>query len=316
MMKQADIIRKIGNILTELQEQHQLFVEEPQSITELELELFLSNADFLTDHIHVLVKIAGQKELKSLAAPHEEIVPKETPRVEEQAPEPFLMPPAATTPTQIEVPAPAPEPVREEPVIVQFTPEVQPAAVPTPAPVRLPEPEPFIEPVSVIIPAPVAVAQPVKPADPVRIPEPVKEPVKEPEPMSMPAVPVKQPEPVAVAVPVKTAEVEEKPAKLTLNDLLGNNMTATHKTESAQPEIADLRQAISLNDKLLYIKDLFHGYGLAYAEVIDLLNKMPDFKSADTFLQKNYAVQNNWSTKQATVDRFYDLLKRRFPTRD
>ena len=79
--------------------------------------------------------------------------------------------------------------------------------------------------------------------------------------------------------------------------------------------VTDLKQAISLNDKMRYIKDLFNGYNLAYAEAIDLLNKMPDFKTADAFLQNNYAVKNNWSSKQDTVDQFYELLNQRFPAK-
>ncbi|MNY48867.1 hypothetical protein D3C86_1842400 [compost metagenome] len=66
---------------------------------------------------------------------------------------------------------------------------------------------------------------------------------------------------------------------------------------------------------MLYIKDLFNGYNLAYAEVIDLLNKMPDFKAADSFLQNNYALKNNWASRQATVDKFYELLNQRFPAK-
>src|SRR5690606_2911189 len=57
--------------------------------------------------------------------------------------------------------------------------------------------------------------------------------------------------------------------------------------------IADLKSAISLNDKLLFIKDLFNGYSLAYSEAIELLNRYDDFASADAFLQANYAQKNN-----------------------
>jgi hypothetical protein len=57
---------------------------------------------------------------------------------------------------------------------------------------------------------------------------------------------------------------------------------------------------------------LFNGYNLAYAEAIDLINKMPDFKTADTFLRNSYAIKNNWAAKQSTVDQFYELLNQRF----
>lgn len=116
--------------------------------------------------------------------------------------------------------------------------------------------------------------------------------------------------------PPVTETISPAQAKLTLNDILsGNTQAATTRMESSRPPVTDLKQAISLNDKLRYIRDLFNGYNLAYAEAIDLLNKMPDFKSADSFLQKNYASKHNWADKQETVDQFYELLNQRFPAK-
>lgn len=113
---------------------------------------------------------------------------------------------------------------------------------------------------------------------------------------------------------VNTAEPVEDPGyKPTLNDILAGKTAANNINASAgTTAIKDLKQAISLNDKLLYIKDLFNGYNLAYAEAIDLANKMQSFEAADSFFQKNYAVKNNWADKQATVDKFYALLNQRF----
>ncbi len=76
--------------------------------------------------------------------------------------------------------------------------------------------------------------------------------------------------------------------------------------------ITDIKSAISLNDKLLFIKDLFNGYSLAYSEAIELLNRYDDFASADAFLQTNYAKKNNWADKPVAVDKLYAILRRRF----
>lgn len=80
-----------------------------------------------------------------------------------------------------------------------------------------------------------------------------------------------------------------------------------------QSRITNLKTAISLNDKLLFIKDLFNGYSLAYSEAIELLNRYDSYEDADEFLQSNYAVKNQWASKVETVNKFYDILKRRFP---
>jgi CTP:phosphocholine cytidylyltransferase-like protein len=85
------------------------------------------------------------------------------------------------------------------------------------------------------------------------------------------------------------------------------------KTEqlSIKP-ISDIKLAITLNDKLLYVKDLFNGYNLAYSEAVEILNRFNTFEEAQRFLKTNYVTKNNWEGKQATADKFYALLKRRY----
>lgn len=125
--------------------------------------------------------------------------------------------------------------------------------------------------------------------------------------------------PEPVSAPIAAAEVpavSDTPAhKPTLNEMLAANASGSKNIgfERSRLPVTDLKGAINLNEKLLYIKDLFNGYNLAYAEVIDILNKMPDFKTADQFLQSNYAVKNNWASKEGSVAQFYELLHLRFP---
>jgi hypothetical protein len=66
MMKQEDLLKKTGAILRELQEQYQFMLEDPQNLSELELELFLANANFLTEHVQILKRISMHKPVKSL----------------------------------------------------------------------------------------------------------------------------------------------------------------------------------------------------------------------------------------------------------
>ena len=113
---------------------------------------------------------------------------------------------------------------------------------------------------------------------------------------------------------------DEKPARpLSLNERL----SAQRKAEGSAPlftaaargeaeRVSDIKSAISLNDKLLFIKDLFNGYSLAYSEAIELLNRYDDFSAADSFLKTNYAAKNNWADKPETVDKLYAVLRKRF----
>lgn len=81
---------------------------------------------------------------------------------------------------------------------------------------------------------------------------------------------------------------------------------------SKSQRIRDIKSGINLNDKLLFIKDLFNGYSLAYSEAIELLNRFETMEDADRFLQTNYAVKNNWEAKKGTVEKLYAILRKRY----
>jgi hypothetical protein len=330
MMKQGDLFKKIGYILTELQDQYQYLAENPQEVNALELELFLSNANFLTDHIHIVMKAISHQEVKAIDAPapvttksavKEEIFRPDTApatfefmmddhtghdkfEYEEKKVDEIFNRPLTPEEQQIIAQKQAAKPVETLSQKLTGDDEIG--------------PEPFLVPPT---------------QEPVRE-EPLKvEVIKQAAALETPAMPKVQQEeikeetaPAKVEVPlVKTTVIPEKEplnsntqeaaVKPTLNELLGSSRNLNTNAEPSRVEIKDLKQAISLNDKLVFIKDLFHGYGLAYAEAIDLVNKMHDFKTADTFLKKNYAVQNDWKSKQETVDRFYEILSRRFPVK-
>ncbi|WP_140939073.1 hypothetical protein [Sphingobacterium lumbrici] len=124
-----------------------------------------------------------------------------------------------------------------------------------------------------------------------------------------------------VVVEEKSVRFEEavKPSRpLTLNEMIqqqkqtGTNFTQQFQTSTSSDRILDLKSAISLNDKLLFIKDLFNGYSLAYSEAVELLNRFDNFAEADAFLQSNYALKNGWSEKPQTVDKLYVILRKKF----
>lgn len=116
---------------------------------------------------------------------------------------------------------------------------------------------------------------------------------------------------------------EERPARpLTRNEILQKqrqtvappvSSPATNPSAGGDKDrIVDLKSSISLNDKLLFIKDLFNGYSLAYSEAIELLNRYVTFAEADAFLQTNYALKNNWADKPQTVEKLYAILRKKF----
>ncbi|WP_448137726.1 hypothetical protein [Sphingobacterium siyangense] len=194
-------------------------------------------------------------------------------------------------------------------------------------PVKSEEPSPeIVEPVA----SPVAAIPPVFAAAPVEelayqaekdVIEQVEEPtvfvtevIEEPK-----EVVIEQPQEVLIQEEINTV-IEEAPARpLTLNEIISQQKQAGVQNRVYQvnqsghtDKLTDIKAGISLNDKLLFIKDLFNGYSLAYSEAVELLNRFTSYAEADAFLQTNYAIKNKWADKPHTVEKLYDVLRRRY----
>ncbi|MEJ7560139.1 MAG: hypothetical protein WKF66_17650 [Pedobacter sp.] len=356
MVNHNNIFKKIGYILNELQDQYQFLSDNPNQLSELELELFLANAKFLADHVQIVKRLTIDQPLKELpeaaSKDEDEIVGSYTFK-ESITPPPFKPEMPAEVPTK-DAPAYVDSPPTFEFVLNDRSPEeaidleeviednhheeqvdydnqeaedieeydnevtyVQPV-------VEELGPEPFL------VYNEVKNEEPLIPEKPEAVKEaPKVEPIKHPEPVTQyqQSAPVlveddlkaqEIPKPTHTFVPDKVEDKIVQPSatapRPTLNELLAANQKPNNSNnEATAPTITDLKKSVNLNEKLLYIKDLFNGYNLAYSEAIDIINKLPDFKSADAFLQHNYAVKNNWQSRQSTVDKFYELLKQRFP---
>ncbi|WP_448702576.1 hypothetical protein ACFGVR_09510 [Mucilaginibacter sp. AW1-3] len=369
-MKQQEIVKKIGVILNELQDQYQFIEESQDPVNDLELELFVANGHFLTDHIEILRKI-NQQEAKARSV--KQTVKKST--ITEKFFEPVIQP-VRIAPDKKENTAeytefePADEPIAPtheiefehpsltQPIVEELVPLTQeaPAEEPEEPVVKhelmlddvdyLDDDEQGIADDETTVKDHDAALREIaerfgirdftsaetKPADsfeepeaPAYTPEPEVPAYAEPEPeiptdtTPEPEIPVyEQPEPDIPAyvkpeqeVPARQVEDFSKPP-LTLNEILSAQKASTNRVSDQLPPIKDLRPAINLNDKMLYVKDLFNGYSLSYSEAIEILNRMDGFEEADRFLRTNYVTKNSWNEKQATADKFYALLRRRF----
>ncbi len=314
-MKQQEVFKKIGIIIRELNEQYEYLVANQSELNDLELELFVANAHFLADHSEVLRKL----NLQNTHAPkttykHEEKFFE--PLVQQSKPEGELKPVSQIHEDETPVPhidlrgddtgtdysyirQQEPEPIRHQLSLDDVPGYDEQEQEEETVKDKMAEADAKIELAPAIEAVKEAEVQPVKEAPK---PEPVLEAVKE-----EPVVPVKEsPKPGP-----KVEDTKDEP--LTINQLMSAQLNAnTHRsTEHAHP-VTDLKRAITLNDKLLYTKDLFNGYNLAYSEAIDILNRYNSIDEADKFLKANYAIKNNWESKQHTVDKFYELLKRRY----
>ena len=318
-MKQQEVFKKIGGIIKELNDQYEFLKTVDGQLNELELELFIANSHFLTDHVVILSKLNSQ--LKPAKTPVEEKVVAE-PEKPVEKPEPVK--PEAAKPTE--------EPRYFEPLVQSATQAVKNRADATDNNVE-DNPVPHFElengsaddTYSFIREEPETIRHELildeadlgeddeqyenalaeKPVEEIHNapvpeePEPVKEQVKPP--AHKPAAPA-----------VKEVAKEDV---LTINEKISAQMGDKNGARGEQlhsQAISDLKAAINLNDNLLYVKELFNGYSLAYSEAIEILNRFNSFDEAELFLKKNYTVKNNWDDKPETTGKFYDLLKRRY----
>lgn len=302
MINKAEIFKKAGNILSELTEQYEYIKENPQDLNDLELELLSANADFLAENLRVLKKLNAKKRSAEAAESKKSNGNRDYANVASNDKVPNEISLETLLNTSVNEVKEEEQPVVENAELksVPQTHEVQQESTPSaqgPVPglltdVQTSRPEPLY----------VSVPEPVKTPEVQPLPEPVQ--VSAPEP-SYPSVPV----PPVVAAPPSY----QQPRVQSINDMI-SSQKAQQRTSGQykQPPIADLKSGVSLNDKLLFIKELFNGYSLAYSEAMEILNRFDTFESADNFLKSNYAAKNNWASKQATVDKFYEVLRRRF----
>jgi len=103
----------------------------------------------------------------------------------------------------------------------------------------------------------------------------------------------------------KTVIAEPLTKDRSLNDAIG-------ETKSTEPPltsgpISSLRAAIGLNDRFLFIREIFANNTDKYNSVIDQLDKLETQQQAVELLKANITLQKN-----ETSMKFVDLLKRRF----
>lgn len=94
-----------------------------------------------------------------------------------------------------------------------------------------------------------------------------------------------------------------------LNEIMGEQSGRVDVSTKLQNKpIADLARAIGINDKFIFIKELFDGDSAKYSETVNQLNSFSDLNDAIIFLQDNF----QWSEDSESAAKFIDLVRRKF----
>jgi hypothetical protein len=147
-----------------------------------------------------------------------------------------------------------------------------------------------------------------------------------------PEIPVKQPEKVT---PVKKQEnrnwlfdplteiptLAHQPGK-ELNETIGiNESSLNDKLKESVVEIGhkltdspirDLKKAIGVNDRYLFINELFRGDEVMYERSLKTINSFRMFPEAEYWIERELKVKLGWEEHKATTKHFYHLVRRRF----
>jgi len=119
-------------------------------------------------------------------------------------------------------------------------------------------------------------------------------------------------------IPTLTQQVTGKE----LNDIIGQNGTSlndklkSEKTELAEiltdSPIRDLKKGIGINDRYVFVNELFRGDEAMYERSIKTINGFRILAEAEYWMERELKVKLGWDDGKATTQHFYQLVKRRF----
>ncbi len=121
---------------------------------------------------------------------------------------------------------------------------------------------------------------------------------------------------------IPTLPKQEQPGKKEINDTAGIEHTSLNerlKTEASEVShklsdqpVKDLKRAIGVNERFLYINELFRGDEAMYERSIKTINSFSIFPEAEYWIRRELKTKLGWTDSDATVAQFDQLVKRRF----
>lgn len=119
---------------------------------------------------------------------------------------------------------------------------------------------------------------------------------------------------------VESGDLEKN--KKELNDLIAreaqsiNDQLKQHEVEVAhgfhETPIKDLKKAIGINDRYLFINELFRGDEIMYERSLKTINGFNIFPEAQYWIERELKLKLGWKDSSLAVEHFDQLVKRRF----
>jgi hypothetical protein len=100
--------------------------------------------------------------------------------------------------------------------------------------------------------------------------------------------------------------------KETLNDRFRTQSSDSLAERHRKQRIDNLRNAISLNQRFLFVKGLFRGDSSAFLQALTDLEGCSDYNAALEMLKTKYGTTYGWSADSEEFQDLMDLIKRKF----
>lgn len=97
-----------------------------------------------------------------------------------------------------------------------------------------------------------------------------------------------------------------------LNDLLKQETTEIGHKLSEAGSVKDLKKAIGINDRFVFINELFRGDEAMYERSIKTINNFSIYPEAQYWMERELKIKLGWDDSRQSAQDFYALVKRRF----
>jgi hypothetical protein len=119
---------------------------------------------------------------------------------------------------------------------------------------------------------------------------------------------------------IPTLAQQQKPRELndvigsagsSLNDRLKSNVLELRSALNDTP-VRDLKKAIGVNDRFVFISQLFRGDEAMYERSLKTINSFRILPEAEYWMERELKVKLGWDENREATKQFYQLVKRRF----
>jgi protein subunit release factor A len=100
--------------------------------------------------------------------------------------------------------------------------------------------------------------------------------------------------------------------QLSLNEQLGEFKTEVAHKLNEGSSIKDLKKAIGINDRFVFINELFRGDEVMYERSIKTINNFSIYPEAQYWMERELKIKLGWDNDRPATQEFYSLVKRRF----